>query len=106
INLQAVDIFSITNLVLKLSEPLIKNKKLKLINEIPENTPAVLADENRLQQILYNVIGNAIKFTEEGTVTVQVGSVAVGTGLRPVPTTDMLQIIISDTGIGIPENKL
>lgn len=97
VNLQPVDIYSITNLVIQLSEPLVKKKNLKLINQIPESTTAVLADENRLQQILHNVIGNAIKFTEEGSVT-------VSANLKE--NSQVLEIQIADTGIGIPKDKL
>ena len=55
---------------------------------------SVLADENRLAQILHNLIGNAIKFTEKGRVTV---SAEKKEGL--------IHIAITDTGIGIPEDK-
>ncbi|MBK8395846.1 MAG: response regulator [Leptospiraceae bacterium] len=109
VHLQPVDIYSITNLVLKLSEPLTKNKKLKLINDIPETIPAVFADENRLQQILYNLIGNAIKFTEEGLVTVNAELANYDIlieGVKTLPHLQLIQITITDTGIGIPTDKL
>jgi signal transduction histidine kinase/CheY-like chemotaxis protein len=94
LSFQPVDIYSVTNLVLKVSESLSKGKQLKLINSIPKDIPLVNADENRLQQILYNLIGNAIKFTEEGEVVVN--AEALNT---------MLSISVSDTGIGIPKEK-
>ncbi|WP_282124130.1 tetratricopeptide repeat protein [Algibacter mikhailovii] len=89
-----IDIYVLTNLVLKVSSTLAKGKKLNLLNSIPKDVVLVDADENRLQQILYNLIGNAIKFTEEGTVELhskQIGS--------------MLQVSITDTGIGIPGDE-
>ena len=101
IHLKPVDIHSVTNLILRLSEPLIKNKNLKLINNISEDTPAVLADENRLQQILYNLIGNAVKFTQEGTVTI-----AADLNLPTTESIPLIRISIIDTGIGIPADKL
>ncbi|MBF0119384.1 MAG: response regulator [Desulfobacterales bacterium] len=89
-----VDIHQIIEVVLFLSQPLIRGKSLKLRNEVPHDIPLVIGDENRLQQILFNLIGNAIKFTDQGTVTV---TAQVKDG--------KLQINVSDTGIGIPINK-
>lgn len=95
LTLQPVDVHSIADVVLKLSQPLIADKKLKLINSIPSPTPLIWADENRLQQILYNLIGNAIKFTEKGYVS-----------LFAEERQGKLDISITDTGIGIPSNRL
>jgi two-component system, sensor histidine kinase ChiS len=85
----------ITEVVLALNHPLIGHKNLQLINSIPADLPPVEADENRLQQILHNLIGNAIKFTESGRVEVSAFS-----------HQSKIQITISDTGIGIPAEKL
>ncbi|MBF0121013.1 MAG: response regulator [Desulfobacterales bacterium] len=89
-----VDIRQLTEIVLSLSKSLAIGKPLELKNEIPTDIPAVIGDENRLQQIMYNLIGNAIKFTEKGRVSVSAKI-----------KDDKLQISISDTGIGIPEDK-
>ncbi len=90
-----VDVHAVANIVMQLSQPLLEDKKLKLINSIPKEVPLVEADENRLQQIMHNLIGNAIKFTPKGYIT-----------LLAETKKDMLSIIVSDTGIGIPEEKL
>lgn len=90
-----VDIYALSTIVLQLSNPMLKDKKLKLINSIPKEVPLVNADENRLQQIMHNLIGNAIKFTQKGYVT-----------LLTEIKKDMLSISVSDTGIGIPKDKL
>jgi signal transduction histidine kinase/CheY-like chemotaxis protein/class 3 adenylate cyclase/Tfp pilus assembly protein PilF len=90
-----VDVYSIAKVVLRLSQPLIEDKNLQLINSISRNSKLVDADENRLQQMLYNLIGNAIKFTSKGYIT-----------LITEEKDTMLSISISDTGIGIPEDKL
>lgn len=73
-----------------------KEKGLTLISEIPDNTALVFGDESRIQQILFNLIGNAIKFTEIGVIRVTV---------RPINNgfMDYLEISVSDTGIGISE---
>lgn len=92
---RAVDLHAIVELVLQLSRPLVHGKDVRLSNAVPPDLPPVDADENRLQQILQNLIGNAIKFTREGSVVVDAVSRA-----------DQIEIGISDTGIGIPEDKL
>ncbi len=89
-----VDIRVLTGLVLKFSEPLLASKNLTLRNNTSPDVPPVDGDENRLQQILHNLIGNAIKFTASGSVTV---SAAENKG--------MVEISIADTGIGIPKDK-
>jgi signal transduction histidine kinase/CheY-like chemotaxis protein/HPt (histidine-containing phosphotransfer) domain-containing protein len=77
-----------------------KNISVKVdINEIKNIN--VNGDPMRLKQILYNLIGNAIKFTEAGNVKV----VCKKSG-RISGTTAQLTFTITDTGIGIPENKL
>ena len=89
-----VDVRSLVEVVLNNNVPLTKGKQLKLVNDIPSDLPAVFADENRLQQIFYNLIGNAIKFTEVGEVKVSAS-----------PKEDMIELSVQDTGIGIPEDK-
>jgi len=56
----------------------------------------VRADKRKLQQVLINLVGNAIKFTEHGSITVRVIS---GHGGRP------LRLDVIDTGIGIPADR-
>ncbi|MGK5091692.1 SpoIIE family protein phosphatase [Deltaproteobacteria bacterium TL4] len=92
LQLKVVDIKSISNIVMALSTHLIANKPITLNNQIPDDLPLVSADESRLQQILLNLIGNAIKFTWEGNVTIFAKQVGAN-----------LQIDVSDTGIGIAE---
>ncbi|MBL7806364.1 MAG: response regulator [Saprospiraceae bacterium] len=80
-----------------------ENKGIQLQLEIHENVPpAVLGDSTRLYQILMNLAGNAVKFTEQGSVTVAIDGV---TSSHPV-NGQALQFTVSDTGIGIPADKL
>lgn len=89
-----IGLYALSDVVLKNNAPLVRGKELELINAIPGDISAVLADENRLQQILYNLVGNAIKFTEKGYIRISAEE-----------KKDFIQIAIEDTGIGIPENK-
>ena len=107
LQLKPVDLHAITNLVITLSQPLTQNKNLKLINKISTEFPAAKADENRLQQILHNLIGNAIKFTPSGVVEVSAEVMEYSPlDLENNAEVDpYLTLTISDTGIGIPEDK-
>lgn len=89
---KGVDVQVIADLVMTLSRPLVKDKKLTLVNEIEASVFFADADENRLQQIFYNLIGNAVKFTDEGSVRVS----AKHEG-------DQILVRVDDTGIGIAE---
>ncbi len=62
--------------------------------DLPEDLPPVRADEQRLDQILHNLMNNALKFTREGTVT-----------LRAEDRNGQLLVEVADTGIGIPREK-
>jgi two-component system sensor histidine kinase ChiS len=95
LNIQPVGLREVTDIVLMLSQPLAKNKPLELINNIDPNLPPIDADENRLQQILYNLVGNAIKFTESGTIEVSATVI-----------NQEIEVTVADTGIGIPADKL
>lgn len=94
LNLKPVDLHALTDITLTLTKPLVGDKPLELINDVPVDFPPVSADENRLQQILHNLVGNAVKFTRAGRVRVYAemrdGKVIVAT---------------EDTGIGIPEDR-
>ena len=82
--------------VLAENEILAKEKQIALVRDYAD-LPPVLADSTRAQQIVLNLVSNAIKFTHEGTITVRG---------RADKATGTVRIDISDTGIGIAEADL
>lgn len=92
-----LDLNTLTDVVLILSQPLIKDKPLQLINHMTGDLPLVQADENRVQQILHNLVSNAIKFTESGTVELSA---------QLANTPGQLAITVSDSGIGMTAEQL
>ena len=78
-----------------------REKGLALTCEVDPEVPAVATgDALRLRQILFNIVGNAIKFTECGTVAVRVTPAAAGNAERAI------RFAVSDTGIGIPSDRI
>jgi len=78
-----------------------QKKKLELLYLIGKNVPKfVIGDSTRIKQILINLLGNSIKFTEKGEVFLQVRNVSSN------EERVKLEFIIKDTGIGIPKEKI
>jgi len=78
-------------------------KRLKLTCGVEPGTPnRLMGDEARMRQILFNLVGNAIKFTQAGSVRVQAWS----SPFAERPGRRHLYICVSDTGIGIPDDKV
>jgi signal transduction histidine kinase len=100
---KSVGLRELVEVVLTLSQPMIGKKTVQLVNTIESNLPLAYADENRLKPILYNLVGNAIKFTESGQIEV---SANVVENLDGFEQSQGLVVTISDTSIGIPENQL
>ncbi|RYE52450.1 MAG: response regulator, partial [Sphingobacteriales bacterium] len=95
------DITMLCNSVVNLLRIRAKEKKLALNTEIPSDLPRyIFADSLRLNQILMNLIGNAIKFTTEGSVTLRVEVLDTkGNNVR-------MKFSVTDTGIGIAPQHL
>ncbi|MDO7845289.1 ATP-binding protein [Hymenobacter sp. M29] len=83
-----------------------ESKGLALQINVADNVPAaVLGDPVRLNQILVNLVGNAIKFTRQGGVTVTVQTV-LSPETASKPAHSLVRFAVRDTGIGIPQDKL
>ncbi len=116
LQVQPLHLGEIVESVIAISKNSIGNKNLRLINQLPKDLPPVKADINRLQQILYNLVGNAIKFTPEGTVTIKAAVITEPSKPRATlvysnslngnkPPTEMLAVTVTDTGVGISPEK-
>lgn len=92
LTIQPVRMQSIASASLDMMEFVIYDKKLELQMDLPNDFPAIQADENRLLQILFNLLHNAVKFTDEGTIT-----------LRAKHDGQMATISVHDTGVGMDD---
>jgi two-component system, sensor histidine kinase ChiS len=90
-----VDVNGVARPVLAICRELARGKNITVENRLPADLPPVEADGDRLQQILFNLVGNAIKFTENGSVS-----------LFAERREKMLEISVTDTGSGIPDEDL
>lgn len=90
LQLQSFSMQTIVTGVFDMLYLLAEGKNVRLVNRIPEHFPQVFADENRVIQIVYNLVHNAVKFTDKGEVSIR-GSIKDGKAC----------IEITDTGIGM-----
>ncbi len=79
-------------------EGLVRDRPVQLLADLPAQMAPLQADADKMRQVIINLIGNALKFTERGSVTVRVVTHPVNH--QPV------RLEVSDTGIGIPKDKL
>lgn len=94
---------SVATQVLKSLAVRAHQKELELLADVDQDVPDLLvADSTRLRQILTNLLGNAIKFTSEGEVTLKISCEAHDEGDE---NRRLLHLRVVDTGIGIPEDK-
>ncbi|GIO24899.1 ATP-binding protein [Oceanobacillus sp. J11TS1] len=92
---KAVHLHGQTQVVLDMLAHVVEGKPLQIINSVDPSFPVLEADENRLNQILLNLLDNAIKFTKVGTITIQAEVV-----------NDYAVIKVADTGAGIEKGHL
>lgn len=85
------------NETLEILGNLANEKGIQLYARIHPDVPVkILSDKTRLRQVLINLVGNAIKFTEKGYIEI---------GIKPAPN-HQLKVSVTDTGIGIPKSKI
>jgi len=97
---ETIDINQVVESVIGINTPQANDKSLKIETHISDELPPMLGDSGRLRQVLLNLVSNAIKFTHEGSVRVDV-SLANQTANEA-----MLHFAVTDTGIGMPQDAL
>ncbi|PJF22552.1 MAG: hypothetical protein CUN56_05455 [Phototrophicales bacterium] len=95
IYMQRVELNDVIQMVLATANGLIGSKPIELKTDLPSPLPDVWADEARVRQVLLNLYSNAVKFTEQGSITLKIQT-----------TDEGVQFSVTDTGSGIPENQL
>lgn len=95
LNYEEVDMRRMAHDLMATAQPLAQEKSLQLFMELDEEVGSMTADRTRVRQVLWNIMGNAIKFTDEGHVTLTMKS-----------KDDHLLVAISDTGIGIKQENI
>ncbi|MEP6620834.1 MAG: ATP-binding protein [bacterium] len=102
LDLAAVDVADLTRSVLSLLETEAATSGVAMHLQAPDDHVTVWADTGKLQQVLLNIVGNALKFTPAGTVTVRIVADPGAPGQAAVARS----IEVVDTGIGIPADRL
>ncbi|MFW5740446.1 MAG: CheR family methyltransferase, partial [Myxococcota bacterium] len=101
--------FDLPSCVADVLAPLAVSAKLKdvgLVHRVSPDVPAVvIGDQGRLRQVLTNLVGNAVKFTEKGEIEVSVDRAPADTGRARKPHVRVM-FMVRDTGIGIPPENL
>ncbi len=97
LNLQPFDVAQAVDEVRALLDPLAERKDIRVVVRIDPDLKQIVADRLRFKQILYNLMSNAVKFTPNG------GRVDVTVERLP---NEWVQIVVRDTGIGIPQEHL
>ena len=100
LNVEETDLFELVNQVINLFKQQANAKGVELILTIGEHVPQfIFSDSIRLKQILVNLIGNAIKFTKEGTIALNI------TEIKSCGNFSTLHFSVKDTGIGIKKQN-
>ncbi|MGI9628687.1 MAG: response regulator, partial [Longimicrobiales bacterium] len=96
--IMTVDLEQLTNETILQLDGQVREKNIRLRADVPPGLAPVETDHGKLKHVIINLVGNAIKFTEEGEVVIRVA--AAEDGVTPN------SIAVADSGIGIPKDRL
>ena len=99
LRIEEFDLNEMVREVVATVQPMVAEKKNKLVVKCPANLGIVSTDQTKLRQAALNLLSNAAKFTEEGTITLSVQR-------RKRQAGDWIEIQVQDTGIGIAESDI
>jgi len=94
VEFKPAELHDIVTNVLNMIRPFVREKGILLNAELPPDLPPVLIDRDRIQQVLLNLLNNAQRYTERGSITV-----------RAVHEGDYITVTVADTGVGIPPSE-
>jgi len=92
-----VRVTDLVEILTSLIERLRQEKDIRVVYDVPATLPTMETDGLRLEQILSNLVTNAVKFTEQGQITIRI---------RYASPQDTMIFEVTDTGIGIPSKEL
>jgi two-component system phosphate regulon sensor histidine kinase PhoR len=95
LELEDIDLGGFLENVIRIFDQRLKDKRLSLVVDVKENLPPIKADLFKLEQILVNLLDNAIKYTDHGEI-------AISAGVQE----NRVRIQVRDTGIGIPKENI
>lgn len=98
LKMRVAGIKDILDIVLGRLEAQARDKGITLQVQVPDDLPSVYADTNRVAQVIANIAGNSIKFTEQGMIQIRAGFMPRDEG--------RIIVSVEDTGIGIPKEDL
>lgn len=96
LDVHSVTVSSLVQTTIKRLSPQARDKRIALRSNLPADLPLLLVDEDRITQVLVNLVANAIQYTPEG------GDVTISAGRQA----DEIHISVTDTGIGIPAEHI
>ena len=99
VHAESFDFVFLAGEVFRLTQPMLENKAVKLLTDMPADEIQLYTDSTKLKQIMINLVSNAIKFTESGSITIS-AEVSVEDGIQ------IIAIRVSDTGVGMNEEAL